>query len=178
MKSSRGLLKLYKLLSDGRCQIMGFVVPGRLVGIAHEGAYFYTAQAITEVSVNRYTVSQFYQLIEEVPDFARRMLAIQSKNMQAAQEHMMLLGRKTAVEKVASFLLYLSKMSGAASNRVYVPMTRGDIADYLGLTVETVSRSLTALRRRNVIRLPNNEEILILDHHRLQELAAMGEPAV
>ncbi len=174
----QGLLKLYKLLSDGRCQIMGFVSAERMIGFAHEGGYFYTAQAITEVSVNRYTTSQFYRLIDEVPDFARRILAAQCRNLRSAQNHMMLLGRKTALEKVSSFLLYLSKLSGTGYNSVHVPMTRGDIADYLGLTVETVSRSLTTLKCRNVISLPSNEEIRFLDRRRLEELAAVNEPTV
>ena len=101
----RGMLRLYKLLPDGRRQITGFLSAGSLLGSAPEGVCLYTAEAITEVTLCRYKRAAFERLIDEVPGFAKRLLAATSHELRAAQDQMLLLGRKTAAEKIASFLL-------------------------------------------------------------------------
>jgi len=170
----QGILKLYKLLPDGRRQIMGFVSTDKLIGFSDEEAYEYTAEALTEVSLCRYSRAQFNRLLDEVPGFARRVLTARSQDLHSAQDQMLLLGRKTAMERIASFLLNLGKLhqisSGGAS--LHLPMTRADIADYLGLTIETVSRTLTKLKHDKIISLPEAVEIKFIDRHRLEELAA------
>ena len=100
----RGMLRLVKLLPDGRRQITGFLSSGNLVGLAPEGIHVYTAEAVTEVTLCRYGRVAFERLIDEAPGFAKRLLAVTSHELRAAQEQMLLLGRKTAMEKVASFL--------------------------------------------------------------------------
>jgi CRP/FNR family transcriptional regulator, anaerobic regulatory protein len=163
-----GMVRLYKLLPDGRRQVTGFLTAGQLLGLAPEGACVFTADTITEVSLVRYKRDAFERLIDEVPGFARRLLAVTSHELHAAQDQMVLLGRKSAAEKVASFLLMLP----ARQNDIEVPMTRGDIADYLGLTIETVSRTLTRLRQDGLIALPVPTRVQVLDRKGLESLAS------
>lgn len=168
-----GMLRLYKLLPDGRRLITGFLSAGHLLGLAPEGVCVYTAEAVTEVTLCRYKRSAFERLIDEVPGFARRLLAVASHELCAAQSQMLLLGRKAAAERVASFLLLMAGQQGSDSaDEVDVPMTRADIADYLGLTIETVSRTLTKLKQDELIALPTPNRIEIRDRDKLQELAA------
>ena len=163
-----GMVRLYKLLPDGRRQVTGFLTAGQLLGLAPEGICVFTADTITEVSLCRYKRDAFERLIDEVPGFARRLLAVTSHELHAAQDQMVLLGRKSASEKVASFLLMLP----ARQHDIEVPMTRGDIADYLGLTVETVSRTLTRLRQDGLIALPIPTRIRVVDRKGLENLAS------
>jgi len=167
----QGTLRLYKLLCDGRRQITGFLSEGHLLGLAHDGHYLYTAEAITEATLCRYPRPRFARMVDEVPGFAQRLLAVTSNELCAAQDQMLLLGRKSAVEKLASFLLMMARRRGI-DKRVRIPMTRSDIADYLGLTVETVSRTLTKLKQDGVIALPSANDIELRDHDQLEALAA------
>jgi len=169
----RGMVRLCKLLPDGRRQITGFLSAGQFLGLAPEGTYVYTAEAITEVTLCRYKRAAFDRLIDQVPGFARRILAVASHELSAAQNQMLLLGRKAAVEKVASFLLLMADLAGEDEETAAIglPMTRSDIADYLGLTIETVSRTLTKMKQDRVIALPAPDRIEILDGDRLEEFA-------
>jgi len=166
-----GMLQLFKLLPDGRRQITGFLGGGQILGLAPEGGHVYTAEAITEVTLCRYKRAGFERLIDEVPGLARRLLAVASHELRAAQDQMLLLGRKGATEKVASFLLLVAEQQGHG-DEVSVPMTRSDIADYLGLTVETVSRTFTKLKLQGLIALPTPNHVQILDRDQLEDFAA------
>jgi CRP/FNR family transcriptional regulator, anaerobic regulatory protein len=169
----QGTLRLFKLLPDGRRLITGFLSAGHLLGLAPEGVCVYTAEAITDVTLCRYKRAAFERLIDEVPGFAKRLLAVTSHELRAAQDRMLLLGRKTAAEKVASFLLLMAERHGdEGADEIDVPMTRNDIADYLGLTIETVSRTLTKLKQDGLIALASAARIALLDRDRLDELAA------
>lgn len=170
----RGVLKLYKLLSDGRRQIMGFLSAGDLMGLSFTGAYSYTAEAVTDVTLCRYSRARFERLVDEVPGFARRLLSVRSDELRAAQDQMLLLGRKTAVEKISSFLLTLAERAADTreANIVHVPMSRNDIADYLGLTIETVCRTLTKLKSLGVIKSMSSSDIKLMDSDKLEDLAS------
>jgi CRP/FNR family transcriptional regulator len=167
-----GTLRLHKLLPDGRRQVTGFLCTGHLIGLAPEGTWVYTAEAITDVTLCRYRRPAFERLIDTVPGFARRVLTATSHELRVAQDQMLLLGRKTAAERVASFLLLLADQQGG--EEINVAMGRNDIADYLGLTVETVCRTLTQLKRNELIELPTHGRIVIRDRDGLEELAAGG----
>lgn len=167
-----GTLRLHKLLPDGRRQVTGFLCAGHLIGLAPEGTWVYTAEAITDVTLCRYRRPAFERLIDTVPGFARRVLTATSHELRVAQDQMLLLGRKTAAERVASFLLLMAEQQG--SEEISVPMGRNDIADYLGLTIETISRSLSQLKRSELIELPTHGHIVIRDRDELEELAAGG----
>jgi CRP/FNR family transcriptional regulator len=168
----QGTLRLYKLLPDGRRQITGFMSRGHLLGLAPEGVCVYSAEAITDVTLRRYARAAFERLIDKVPGFARLLLTAASHELCTAQDQMLLLGRKTAMEKVASFLLRIADQQEV--DDVHLPMTRNDIADYLGLTIETVSRTLTKLKDKRLIALPTPARLVIRDRDRLEELAAGG----
>lgn len=171
---SSGALKLYKLLSDGRRQIIGFLFSGDMFGLALDGGYAYTAETVTTSQVCRFTHRKLDLLMEEMPRLERKMFSMAVKDLVAAQEQMLLLGRKTAREKVASFLLRLSRRNeqqGLPASPVALPMSRADIADYLGLTIETVSRTFTQLKREGLIGLPASGHAVLADPRALKDLA-------
>lgn len=168
-----GTLRLYKLLPDGRRQITGFLCAGHILGLAPEGTYVYSAEAITEVTLCRYSRRALERLMDEIPGFARRLLTVTSHELRAAQDQMLMLGRKTALEKVASFLLMMAEQQGSdEAVEVSVPMSRADIADYLGLTIETVSRTFTKLKVDRVISLRARNKVEIVDRDLLEQFAA------
>lgn len=173
-----GMLRLYKALPDGRRQITGFLSAGHILGLSHNDLYLYTVEAITDVNLRRYPRARFERLVDEVPGLARRLLTATSDELRAAQDQMLLLGRKSALEKIASFLLMMADLhgdgdgDGAGADKVLLPMRRSDIADYLGLTMETVSRTLAKLKRERTIALPTHDSIDLRDRDRLEELAA------
>ncbi len=169
-----GTLKLYKLMSDGRRQIVGFLFSGDMFGLAVDGGYAYTAETVTPAQICRFTHRKLDTLRGEIPRLERKMFAMAVRDLAAAQEQMLLLGRKTAKERVASFLLKLScrlELRGQPSSPVELPMSRADIADYLGLTIETVSRTFTHLKREGVIGLPTADHALLVDTRVLKDIS-------
>lgn len=175
-----GVLKLYKLLPDGRRQITGFVYAGDFLGIASAGIHSFSAEAVSEVSLCRFPRRKLYSLFDRYPALQTRLLGIATDELTAAQDQMLLLGRKSASEKLASFLLSLAKRmaprgaeddDAVFANAVPVPMNRGDIADYLGLTVETVSRTLSRLKKSGHIAITDPHHITIAQPEELQNIA-------
>ncbi|AUG51633.1 cyclic nucleotide-binding domain-containing protein [Thalassospira marina] len=169
-----GSVKLYKLLGDGRRQITGFLFAGDFLGLALNQSYSYTAEAIEPVTACRFPRQKLERLFDEFPRLEKRMLGMAVDELAAAQDQMLLLGRKTAKEKVASFLLMLARRQehrGLDTDAIEVPMSRSDIADYLGLTIETVSRTLTQLRKEATISLKDNKHIEAIGMDMLEDLA-------
>jgi len=151
-----GVLRLYKLLPDGRRQIVGFALPGDFLGMAASARHGYSADAIGPVTVCRFSKSAFARFIENRPHLLRRINESTVRELSHAQQHMVLLGRRSAEERVASFLIgwrdRLAAFRGP-SRTIPLPMSRLDIADFLGLTIETVSRTFTKLERDGVIEI-------------------------
>ena len=171
---ANGAVKLYKLLPDGRRQIIGFLFSGDIFGLGTDDGYCYTAETITATQLCRFTHRKLDTLMVEIPRLERRMFTMAVKDLMAAQEQMLLLGRKTAREKVATFLVKLSQRSvkaGQPASPVALPMSRADIADFLGLTIETVSRTFTQLKRDNIIGLPAADHCVLNDWDALREMA-------
>lgn len=169
-----GVVKLYKLTPGGRCQVTGFLYPGQLFGLEYDGCYVQTAETVGAAKICQYPRAGFERITDEHPAVRSRLLAIMSHELVAAQDQMLLLGRKTATEKLASFLLRLSEAAeqrGQDPEKFYLPMNRSDIADYLGLTTETVSRLFSRLREQGVLDVPDFKHIAILDLDRLTDLA-------
>lgn len=169
-----GTVRLYKLLPDGRRQVIGFLQAGDLMGLAMGGTYLYTAETVTSATVRRIPRTRFDALMDEQPALARKMMATMASELVAAQDQMLLLGRKTAVEKLASFLLTLGRRAANRTpgcRRIDLPMSRTDIADYLGLTTETVSRGFTKLKTSRLIRLLDGHEVELTDIEALTDLA-------
>ncbi|MDR4307150.1 helix-turn-helix domain-containing protein [Chelatococcus sambhunathii] len=167
-----GVVRTYKLLSDGRRQIDAFHLPGDIFGAEPHGVHRFTAEAVGDVSLVGYRSRSIEATALDNPALARDVLAATMESLARAQEHMLLLGRKSATEKVATFLLGLAERM-TSGGVVDLPMTRIDIADHLGLTIETVSRSLTQLERQGVITLPANRRGVVLkDRAALRRLRA------
>jgi CRP/FNR family transcriptional regulator, anaerobic regulatory protein len=168
-----GAVKVFKLMPDGRRQITGFLFAGDLLGLAFNDTYTYSAEAITPVKLCRFPRRQLERLLEAFPRIERRLLAMASNELAAAQEQMMLLGRKTAHERIASFLLSLARREErhGAGDSVRLPMTRTDIADYLGLTTETASRIFTSLRKQGYIELAAGGRVRLVDRDALEGIA-------
>ena len=173
----RGSVKLFKLLPNGRRQITGFLFPGDFLGIALNEIYAYNAEALEPLELCRLPRRKLEALLGSMPRLERKLLGTTAHELAAAQDQMVLLGRKTALERVASFLISLSRRAarrGQSGTRLDIPMSRTDIADYLGLTTETVSRSLTALRRAGLIELGPRDRIVITDFDALTLLVDGG----
>lgn len=169
-----GAVKLYKLLPDGRRQITGFLFQGDFLGIAMNDTYAYSAEAITKLTLCRFPRRKLEGLMDQFPQLEQRLLRMASNELVQAQDQMLLLGRKTAKEKVCSFLLGLYRRRAAregADALVPVQMSRADIGDYLGLTTETVSRTFTALKSAGAIRLREGGMVEIPDRDALEALA-------
>lgn len=169
-----GTVKLYKLLPDGRRQITGFLMTGDFLGLAVNESYAYTAETVTSSSVCKFPRRKMDALMDEFPKMQRRLFSMASNELAAAQDQMLLLGRKTAKEKICSFLLMLSQRAarrGHKENPVYVPMSRADIADYLGLTTETVSRTFTQLKTAGTISLQEGNKVMIADLDAIYDMA-------
>lgn len=151
-----GVMRLYKLLPDGRRQIVGFALPGDFLGMTTEDRHGFSADAIGPVTVCQFARGPFVRFAEDKPNLLRRMNELAIEELNQARDHMVLLGRRSAEEKVATFLVgwrdRLAELRGA-SDTVPLPMSRQDIADYLGLTIETVSRTFTKLEREGIIEI-------------------------
>jgi CRP/FNR family transcriptional regulator len=171
---SSGTVKLYKLLSDGRRQIIGFLFSGDMFGLGIDGGYAYTAETVTTTRVCRFTQRKLDVMMVEIPRLERKLFSMAVKDLVAAQEQMLLLGRKTAREKVATFLMTLSRRAvqqGLPESPLALPMSRADIADYLGLTIETVSRTFTQLKKDGTIGLPASGHVVVMRSEQLREIA-------
>ncbi len=169
-----GSVRVYKLLPDGRRQITGFLFAGDFLGLATGQTYVFSAEAIEPATACRFRKSDYRTLIRETPALEAALLDRATHELAAAQNQMLLLGRKTALERIATFLLDLPGHDPARATTeglVRLPMTRSEIADYLGLTIETVSRVLTKLKTSGVIRLISLTELQIENAGRLKALA-------
>jgi CRP/FNR family transcriptional regulator len=169
-----GTTRLYKLLPDGRRQITGFANGGSFLGLAVSDTYAFSAEAIDTVRYCRFPRARLRALMRDFPHMEERLLKFASTELVAAQEQMLLLGRKSARERVASFLMARGRLAATGKGptaRFVLPMARGDIADYLGITIETVVRTLRKLRDEGMIEVTNTSEVAICDRAALRCLA-------
>ena len=150
--------------------------PGDFLGITMEDEHAFTVEAIGPAALCRFTRSQFDGFVEAHPHLERRLYALAAHELAAARQQLVLLGRKTATERVASFLLmladrYESTLDALSAADVVLPMSRSDIADYLGLRIETVSREITGLKASRLIQLTTTHNIRLIDRERLEQMA-------
>src|SRR5277367_4046812 len=166
-----GAVRSYKLLSDGRRQIGAFHLIGDVFGLENSGVHRFTAEAIVDTTIRLVKRVSLAHVAESDATVARDLLNMTATNLKHAEDHMLLLGRKTSLERVATFLLEMDGRLSAAGVMA-LPMCRRDIADYLGLTLETVSRALSHLHAMGALgfRGQTQRQIVLLDRHRLAEL--------
>jgi CRP/FNR family transcriptional regulator len=169
---TNGLLRLSKLLPDGRRQIAGFLFPSDFLGITMEEEHAFTVEAVVPSTLCRFPRNRFDDFVSGHPRLESRLYTVAAHELAAARQQLVLLGRKTATERVASFLLMLAgRCARDRQEEVVLPMSRSDVADYLGLRIETVSRELTGLKIARIIRLTGRHSLQILERDRLSALA-------
>jgi CRP/FNR family transcriptional regulator, nitrogen fixation regulation protein len=153
-----GAVRIYRLLADGRRQISAFHLAGETFGFEADATHHFFAEAISATGVRVFRLA--------AADMSRQLLPLALKGLTRAQEHLLVLGRQNAIERVAAFLVDMAERQGGL-RQVELPMSRMDIGDYLGLTIETVSRVFTRLKDKGVIRLLNLRSIEIVKHDAL-----------
>jgi CRP/FNR family transcriptional regulator, nitrogen fixation regulation protein len=167
----RGAVRTYKLLSDGRRQIGAFHLPGDVFGLESGASHRLAAEAILDTTLRLVKRKSLEQSAQSDVRVARDLWSITSGELKHAENHMLLLGRKTAMERVATFLLEMDRRI-AKTGMIALPMCRRDIGDYLGLTLETVSRALSELQQQGVLGLSGARQIMLRNRERLADLEA------
>lgn len=158
-----GVLRLTRLLADGRRQVIAFGYPGDIVGFPSADIHHTDCEALTEVRLQPFRRSAL-ESGEGDPELHKALLQAALREISSMQDHFMMLGRKSASEKLASFLCVLTERVGkdlGAYRTITLPMSRSDIADFLGLTTETVSRTFTQLRKSKIIAIENIHTIIV-----------------
>src|SRR5450432_1759123 len=166
-----GAVRTYKLLSDGRRQIGAFHLPGDVFGLESGSNHRLAAEAIIDTTVRLVKRRSLEQAAGVDVQVARKLWTMTAGDLRHAEDHMLLLGRKTAMERVATFLLEMDRRL-AVAGMIALPMCRRDIGDYLGLTLETVSRALSGLQTEGVVGFSNARQIVLRNRARLHSLEA------
>ena len=170
---TEGNVKIYQLLQDGRIQIIGFLYPGDFFGSYKKGKYNYSAQAIGDIAVCEFKENVLNDHINKNPRLSLELLNMTTNELILAQDRVKVLGKLTATERVANFISNISKQRARIKwqdNPISLPMSRQDIADYLGLTIATVSREITNLKISSIIKMISTNQIYINDKTKLAEL--------
>ena len=171
-----GAVRLCKHLADGRRQIADFLLAGDLFGFMQFGHYKFTAEAVGDVVLMCYPQRQVARLSSSMPNLRGRLFMLLSQRLLGMQDHLVMLGRQTAKERIASFLLHIAERSDAEEGLAFdLPMSRQDIADYLGLTIETVCRMLSGLKRQKIIAIPSPSQVVLNDIDALRALTEGAE---
>ncbi|MCI3179222.1 transcriptional regulator [Caulobacter sp. CCUG 60055] len=179
-----GVVRTTRFLADGRRRVCGFHLPGELFGVESGGLHRFSAEAVGECQIALVRQAVLVEAVERRPAAAHALWAASRRDLERLQEHMVLLGRRSAAERVGGFLLEMAERAvqiptelDAASGRVRMPeidlpMSRLDIADYLGLTIETVSRTFTQFERARIIGLPTSRHVVVRDRQALADAQA------
>ena len=169
-----GVLRLTKVLEDGRRQVIAFGYPGDIVGFPQDGSYHAECDAISSAELVAHSIDNL-ENSHRNPELHLQLIKAALKEISAMQDHFMMLGRKSATEKTASFLSVLMERTGkplGSYTQFEFPMCRADIADFLGLSVETVSRTITMMRKSKLIALENSKSVVVLNEDALCDMAA------
>lgn len=158
-----GAVRIYRLLADGRRQISAFHLTGETFGFEADDTHHFFAEAISATGIRILRAGRD-------KDLSTELLPIALKGLVRAQEHLLVLGRQNAVERIAAFLTDLAERQGGLRT-IELPMSRADIGDYLGLTIETVSRVFTKLKQKGIIRLPNLRSVEVMKWQTLHDMA-------
>jgi CRP-like cAMP-binding protein len=171
-KVVEGAVRLTRILMDGHRQVLEILLPNDSFGIETTGHYATNAEAIGEVVLLRCPRACITRLNEESPRMRRSLMAMLSRGLTAAQDHVMMLGHQGAKARLASFLLRLMETGAEGEGKpLELPVGRQDLADYLGLTIETTCRTLTDFKQAGMITIPNRHQIIIRKSAALRALA-------
>ncbi len=167
----RGAVRTYKLLADGRRQIGAFHLPGDVFGLESGAKHRLAAEAIIDTTVRLVKRRSLEQAAGTDVQVAHKLWTMTASDLKHAEEHMLLLGRKSAMERVANFLLEMDRrLAVAGMGMMALPMCRRDIGDYLGLTLETVSRALSQLNEEGVLGFSGARQIVLRNRQRLRNM--------
>jgi CRP/FNR family nitrogen fixation transcriptional regulator len=166
-----GAVRSYKLLSDGRRQIGAFHLPGDVFGLELSAIHRLAAEAILDTTVRLVKRCSLERAAGTDVAVARNLWTMTAGDLRHAEDHMLLLGRKTAMERVATFLLEMDRRL-AVAGMMALPMCRRDIGDYLGLTLETISRALSQLHAQGVLGFSGARQIVLRNRQRLHSMDA------
>ncbi len=161
-----GIASLSRTMEDGRNQMVGLLLPSDFIGRPGREFVDFDVTAVTDVTLCQFKRKPFEELVEEVPHISQRMLEMALDELSAAREWMVLLGRKTAREKIATFLDMIVRRStvpGVDVHQYSLPLTREKIADFLGLTLETISRQLSAMKKEGIVEFSGRRDFVIKD---------------
>ncbi|MEM7471698.1 MAG: Crp/Fnr family transcriptional regulator [Pseudomonadota bacterium] len=173
-----GIASLSRTLEDGRTQMVGLLLPSDFIGRPGRETVEFDVTAVTDVTLCRFQRKPFEKLVVEVPHISQRMMEMALDELNAAREWMVLLGRKTAREKIATFLEMVIRRDTTplhSTGKHMLPLTREEIANFLGLTLETVSRQLSAMKKGGILSFSDRRQFSILDLEALHE--ASGDDA-
>ncbi len=168
-----GCVRLVKLMSDGRRQICAFLKPGDLLGFNVDDTHYFSAETVSECTLVRYSRRAVETLLTDDKGFARYVRKVAARGLQDAYQRMVLLCHKSVQERIAWFLLEMADQSGTGNTQIHLPMTRTDIANYLGMAIETVSRVLGQFKHSGAILQNNLHRIQVVDRDALE--LARGE---
>ena len=172
LQIASGTVRLCRHTPDGRRHIAEFGFADDLCGVFGGSSQSFTAEAVTDVTVIAYPRAQFDRMSERDPRFRANVLSHLSTHLLSVQQHTFVLGCRTAKERLASFVLRLAERTGAIhTGRLELSMGRQDIADHLGLTIETICRAITALKNEEVIGVPSTHHLVLRNVEALVELA-------
>ncbi|WP_297516145.1 helix-turn-helix domain-containing protein [uncultured Caulobacter sp.] len=166
-----GAVRTYRILRDGRRQIDEFHFAGDYFGLEMGATHRVTAEALTDATVRMVRRGALSDLAAQRGDAARAIFRLTAEGLQRSQDHVLMLGRRSAQERVVGLLLDIAQRTRAEAE-LDVPMGRQDMADYLGLTIETVSRTLTALQDEGLIALPSVRHVVLKDRRSLERMTA------
>lgn len=173
-----GTATLEQMLEDGRKQTVGLLLPSDFIGRPGRDAAPYDVTAVTDVTLCCFQKTRFEELLRTTPHVSQRLLEMALDELDAARDWMLLLGRKTAREKIATFIVMIEKrVTGPETDqsgnirRITLPLTREAMSDYLGLTIETVSRQFSALKKEGLITLEGKRGVIIPDVDALRDVA-------
>lgn len=174
----QGIATLTKTMEDGRTQMVGLLLPSDFIGRPGRTHVEFDVTATSDVTLCCFKRQPFEALIESTPHIAHRLLEMALDELDAARDWMVLLGRKTAREKIATFIEMLARrnrVEGLEAQAIHLPLTREEIANFLGLTLETVSRQMSKLKKDGIISVPDRKSFLVLDLAALHD--ASGDDA-
>lgn len=177
-----GTVRLFKSLPDGRRQITGFATAGHFIALASTNNHMVSAETIDTVQICRFSRATLHSMVDEYPALERKLLDVAIHELVLNQQQLLMLGRKTALERLATFLISWWQQQDPCSTatipstnaKLTLTLSRTDLADYLGLTIETVSRSLSVLKKDGLIEIPSIHEVILL---RPQALVNIAEAA-
>lgn len=166
-----GVVALYKLTVEGSRQVLGLRFPGELLGLGHQKQYGCSAVAMGAVRVRRIDRGALDRALGQDPELARRLLDAAMADLRQSREQLMIVGCRSAIGRVAAFLRDMASRAPEQGVGFHLPLTRTDMGDFLGLTLETVSRTMSRLKALGIIALPRHDLVVLCDPWRLGALA-------